>query len=240
MARFAGNDPDWDKDDDDDGLDDEGRDSKGDLVAPKRKKVPKQLPQIIEKRCKCCTSPFRNIIDRMLVIGLSYKTIADEFEHEGISRQNITNHHKKHITYQDRAIREILEEEARRVVENVDEVKTSLVTSRGFMQTMLMKSYQMMLDNSLKMEARDVIQMINLMEKMNEDSATVEKEELMREFNLFVRAVKTIIPQDMWNLIVYELDRLKSQEDSLISADLVTTHELPSASVTELEEDDTV
>jgi len=192
----------------------------------------KPRPQIVEPRCKVCQHAYRNIIDRMLVLGVSYNQIELEFASEGdnpVHRKNLSNHHKKHMTYEDRAIREVLEEEAKRIVENVDELKTTLVTSRGFMQTMLMKSYTMMMDGTLKTEARDVIQMINLMEKMNEDSATIEKEELMREFNLFAKAVKNIVPSEMWNLIVQELQRLNSLDKSIVSAHVIPKNELPSA-----------
>lgn len=221
MAVKFGRDDEDDKDDDDD--DGPKRPKRG-LIKPRN--------QISAPRCKVCQHPYRNIIDRMLVLGVSYNQVEAEFAQEGdtpVNRKNLSNHHKKHMSYEDRAIREVLEEEAKRVVENIDELKTTLVTSRGFMQTMLMKSYQQMLDGTLKTEARDVIQMINLMEKMNEDSATIEKEELMREFNIFVQAVKSIVPQEMWNLIVAETKKADQQERSIVSAYVIPKNELPSA-----------
>lgn len=221
--KFNGNDPDWDADDKDD--DEEKPKNRKALVRPR--------PQIVEKRCKVCMHAYRNVIDRMLVLGVSYAQIQIEFAQDdpaaSVNRKSLSNHHKKHMTYEDRAIREILEEEAKRVIENVDEAKQTLVTTRGFQTTMLVKAYQMMLDGTLKMEARDIITMIAQMEKMNDESAAVEKEELMREFNLFVKSVKAVVPLELWNDIVAELKRLESLEKSLVTAYVIPKRELPSS-----------
>lgn len=216
MARFGQH-----KDEDDDDSKPRGKRNLPILVAP----------QIVEPRCKCCVSPFRNTIDRLLVMGVSYATIAQEFETEQINRKNLSNHHKRHLSIEHRAIREILEEEAKRTIENVDEAKTTILTGRAWMTTALNKTFTMLLDGTLKIEGRDVVQMINLMEKMQNESATIEKEELLREYNLFATAVKKIVPSEMWNLIVYELERMAAQEKSLIQGTVMpdVTHELPSA-----------
>lgn len=237
MARFHGNDR---EDDDED--------------KPRRRESRVPVPvkaQIIEPRCRICQSKFRDSIDKLLILGISYASIARDFEDEGVNRKNLANHKTKHLSIEHRAIRELVEEQARQELENIDDAKTTILTGRAWMGTFLNKTFGMLLDGTLKMEARDVIQAINLMEKLNENSATIEKEAIMKEHTLFAQAVKKVVPMEMWNLILNEFEKLHSMEKNIIQGYVMpdmsaaVTHELPSADITVWdveveEEDDTV
>lgn len=216
--------------------------------APKKKgaRLPVlAMPQITEPRCKCCMSPYRSVIDRLLATGVPVSVIATNFEPENLSRANITNHRNKHLSIETRAIREIVEEEARRQIEDIDDVKTTLITGRSWMRTALMTSYTELLEGRLKFEGRDAIQMIALMEKMDEKSAGEEKEEMLREINLFSQAVKEVVPPAMFEDILRKFEDKLTVEDRIIAdfgrkiPDI--TQELPSATydLEAEEEDDT-
>lgn len=237
MARFHGNDR---EDDDED--------------KPRRRDARVPVPvkaQIIEPRCRVCSCAFRDSIDKLLILGISYAQIASDFEEFGVNRKNLANHKTKHLSIEHRAIRELVEEQARQEIENIEDAKTTILTGRAWMGTFLHKTFGMLLDGTLKMEARDVIQAINLMEKLNESTATIEKEAILKEHTLFAQAVKSVVPQEMWNNILDEFEKLHAKEKDIIQGYVMpdmsaaVTHELPSGDITvwdaaDEEEDDTV
>lgn len=178
---------------------------------------PPRIQKIVENRCNVCRSVYRDVIDKLLVMGVSYSEIARNFEEEGINRKNIANHHKRHVDVEQRAIREILEEEARRIGEEVEEGKTSIITQNAYMKVALMKSYQAIVDGRILPEPRDVVQMINLMEKQQERTAATQIEEMTREMNAFVRAVQQNVPRELWAVITTDFNRMLDVDQSLIA-----------------------
>jgi len=168
--------------------------------------------EIVEPRCSICKSKWRRTIDQLLVMGVPFSEIARQFEEEGITRRGLSNHKRKHLSVEQAAIRRVIEEKARQIGEDVDSTSRLLLTRRGYMEVALMKSYQSILDGTVVPEPRDIIQMISLMEKMEKDTASVQVDEMMRDFNAFTQAVKEIVGQGSYDKILFRFNRILEQD----------------------------
>lgn len=168
--------------------------------------------EIVEPRCSICKSRFRRTMDQLLVMGVPFSEISRQFESEGINRRSLSNHKRKHLSIEQAAIRQVIEEKARQIGEDVDNTKRSLLTRRGYMEVAMMKSYQSILDGTVVPEPRDVLGMIAMMEKMEKDTSSAQVDEMMRDFNAFTQAVKEIVGDNQYDLILNRFKGLLEQE----------------------------
>ena len=106
----------------------------------------------------------------------------------------------------------MIEEKARQIGEDVDNTKRSLLTRKGYMEVAMMKSYQSILDGTVVPEPRDVVAMISVMEKMEKDTASVQVDEMMRDFNAFTQSVKEVVGPDMYDRILGKFKNILEQE----------------------------
>lgn len=168
--------------------------------------------EISEPRCSICKSKFRRTIDQLLVMGVAFAEVSRQFEDEGITRRALSNHKRKHLSVEQAAIRQVIEEKARQIGEDVDNTKRLLLTRRGYMEVAMMRSYQAILDGTLVPEPRDIAHFISIMEKMDKDSAATQVDEMMRDFNAFTQAVKEVVGPDQYDKILYNFKRILEQE----------------------------
>lgn len=188
MARF--NSGKGDGDDDDDRQD--GR--RNEIVRASKH-------QIIEPRCNVCKSPHRKYIDMLLVAGVPFIELERQFEDQGISRRSMSTHKERHLNVEHAAIRQIIEDQAREQTKNIENTKRNLLTRRAVLQVAMQKAHADIVNGRTTVEPRDLVSMISLMEKMDEKTSAIEKEELTREFTAFQQAVKDIVPQLMWDQV---------------------------------------
>jgi replicative superfamily II helicase len=170
------------------------------------------VEEIVEPRCSVCKSKFRRTMDQLLVMGVAFSEISRQFETEGITRRALSNHKRKHLSVEQAAIRKVIEEKARQIGEDVENTKSLLLTRRGYMEVAMMKSYQSILDGTVVPEPRDIVHMISLMEKMEKDTAAVQVDEMMRDFNAFTQAVKEVVGQEDYDKIIYKFKNILDQE----------------------------
>ena len=170
------------------------------------------VDEIVEPRCSICKSRFRRTMDQLLVMGVPFSEISRQFEVEGITRRALSNHKRKHLSVEQAAIRQVIEEKARQIGEDVDNTKRSLLTRKGYMEVAMMKSYQSILDGTVVPEPRDVVAMISVMEKMEKDTASVQVDEMMRDFNAFTQSVKEVVGPDMYDRILGKFKNILEQE----------------------------
>lgn len=173
------------------------------------------VEEIVEPRCSVCKSRFRRTIDQLLAMGVSFSEIARQFEVEGVTRRALSNHKRKHLSIEQAAIRQVIEEKARQIGEDVDNTKRSLLTRKGYMEVAMMKSYQGILDGTIVPEPRDVVAMISLMEKMEKDTSAAQVDEMMRDFNAFTQAVREVVGNDKYDLILNKFKSILEQEKTI-------------------------
>jgi CYTH domain-containing protein len=157
-----------------------------------------ELPAIHEPRCKVCTSPYRNAIEKMLVAGGTYSEIARQFEFAGIERRSIAGHKEKHLNYEEAGIRQIIERQALMAQKNFEEGKERVITKQAYLQVALQKAYDQLLDNISEIPVKDAVSVIEMLSKMESQRYDVQVDELQIQFNAFLQAVKEVVPKEYW------------------------------------------
>lgn len=178
----------------------------------------KNVLEISESRCKVCKSQYRRAIDRLLTVGVSYAELARNFEQEGVTRRSLSTHKERHMSVTDKAVREIIEEQVRAMGEDVENTKQHILTRTAVLDVGIMKGYSGIVTGDIPIEARDLIQMVNLREKMAEKTAAIQMEETMREMNAFMQAVKAVVPEDMWLDVNEKFEHFLQQDKRIIDS----------------------
>lgn len=168
------------------------------LAAQKRKEaeIEQQVtapPIIFEPRCHCCTSPYRNFIDALLVKGASYSSISEKVPGEDgrkIDRRSVSLHSKEHLGYQQDALRKVLEEEADFQRQNYEEGIRGAFTHRGLLEVTLRKFQEDLMAGNVSVEARDALAVVQTLEKLNGETEAVAIDEMREQVDALVRAIK--------------------------------------------------
>lgn len=176
-------------------------DEHGQQKLPVKKVLKGGIPIVHEPRCKVCTSPQRNSIDRMLAAGFTYSEIERQFNNS-VSRKSIGLHSQKHLNYEEAAIREVIEKEALNAQRNYDEGVGRLVTKNAYLEVALQKAYDSLIKNDTMVEPKDAVKVIEMLQKLQDQNQTVALDELRVQFQYFMQAVKETIPKDQWVAIV--------------------------------------
>lgn len=182
---------------------------------PAKKVLKGGIPIVTESRCKVCTSPHRNAIDRLLASGFTYSEIERQFN-SAVPRRSISHHAKEHLNYEEAAIREVIEREALNAQRNYDEGVSRLVTKNGYLEVALQKAYDALVNNSTTVEPKDAVKVIETLTRLQEQGQTVALDELRVQFQYFMQAVKETIPKDQWeNIVDRTADLLRSSGRSV-------------------------
>lgn len=187
-----------------------------------------QPPQIYEARCHVCNSPHRNYIEGLLIKGANYAWIADNVpgaDDHKIDRRSVSSHAKKHMRYQDAAIRAILEEEAQTASQNYDEGVRGAITHRGVLEVALRKSYEDIISGVTTVEPRDMISLITTLQKMDEQREQIAVNELRAQVQAFVEAIKQETNPETWSRIFKRFKILLEDDD--IEVEVVDAPALP-------------
>ncbi len=172
-------------------------------------------PQIYEARCHVCTSPHRQYIESLLIKGANYVWIEQNVpgvDDGKIDRRSVSNHAKKHMAYKDAAVRAILEEEAQIASQNYDTGVRGAITHRGVLEVALRKAYEDIIAGVTTVEARDMIQLINTLQKMDEQREQVAVNELRAQVQAFVEAIRIETDPDTWGRIFARMKSLMTDE----------------------------
>jgi hypothetical protein len=150
-------------------------------------------PIVAVATCHVCQSPHRDWIERKLVQGHNYKSIAESIPDGSVSRKSIANHYKEHLAVDARAMRALLEEEASNLGQNVEEGVRGALTLRGMTEVLIRKAFHDAQDGLTTVEPRDMIQMIKLLNELNSSSGTAAVEEARLAIELFKEALQNVL-----------------------------------------------
>src|ERR1035437_6549017 len=150
-------------------------------------------PVITEPRCHVCQSDFRFWIERMLVKGLSYSSIARSLPEESVDRKSISHHFSEHMRLEDASVRAQLEEEADLLQQNYEEGVRGAFTQRGALDVLIRKAFDDAMNNVTTVEPRDMIQMIKAYNEMDTNTGTTAREEAMTAIRIFMTAIQNVL-----------------------------------------------
>ena len=174
--------------------------------------------EIVEPRCNICKSKWRRTVDQLLAIGVPYAEIARQFETEGFNRKSIANHRERHLSIEGAVVRQILEEKSKQMGEDIENGKKIILTRKGVLEVALMKGYQGVISGDTVVEPREMIGIVQQLEKMDETSSAAQVEELNLQFNAFLDSVKKIAPQSIWDQIVSEFEKQLGMRSEIINS----------------------
>lgn len=167
--------------------------------------VKANIPDIIqEPRCRVCQSPHRHYIDGLLAKGYNYSAIAKQVPSSGgrkLDRRSVGRHAKNHMDVESGAIRELLEHEAEQAGQNFVEGVRGAITHRGILEVTLRKAYERIMNGETEVEARDLIQIVTTLQKLDQDTGTVQVDQMRAELNAFLQAIREVVPEDYWPTI---------------------------------------
>jgi hypothetical protein len=149
--------------------------------------------QITEPRCGICKSTHRNDVDRYLSLGLSQAEVCrffDAYDGTKFSQKAMSIHTRKHLALHAHAVRSILEDEAKEIVGNIDDVKGFLLTKKATLKIGLQKAFESMMSGETLVEPDVMLKIIDKLESWERDDLSTTTDEMKREFNAFVNAVK--------------------------------------------------
>ncbi len=195
-------------------------------------------PVKVEPRCSVCNSPHRLWMERQLIRGVSYTTIANAIPDINVNtyRRALPNHYKNHMDLEGAQVRAIMEEEADLLQQNYDEGIKGAAAYRAALNMLIRKGFSDALDNITTVEPKDMIKLMELADKMDGTSATQMVEEAKAAVNIFMEAIRNVFSDNLdrntadflSEEIVKEVKRIREQ-NQLESKIENYMRELPSA-----------
>lgn len=174
-------------------------------------------PIIVEPRCTVCTSEHRQWIERQLIKGQGYQTIANHVPPDGegkkLSRKAIGNHSKNHMSIDRTVIRAELEAEADFLKQDYEEGIKGALSLRGMLNVIVRKAYDDHINGMTTTEIKDLIQLVKLMNEMNTDESSIKSEETEAALRIFLRAIQNVCSQETQHAIAAETARLRQLDD---------------------------
>ncbi len=178
--------------------------------------------EIVEPRCNVCKSKWRRTIDQLLVVGVPYKEIARQFEGEQLSRKSISNHRQKHLTIEDAVVRQVLEEKAKQMGEDIENGAKTILTRLGILDVAIMKGYSSVVTGAVPVEAADLVKLVALREKLEESSSSIQIQELEMNMQSFLDAVHNVVPKAFWKPIADEFEAILAKRGKMVDAYAIT------------------
>lgn len=175
------------------------------------------IAEVTEPRCHVCQSKYRRSIDRMIALGTSYAEIARQFGEE-VDRRSISTHAQKHLNYEEAAVREIIEEETRQAGENSELGVRGMRKRRVYLQTVVEKGMQALLDGNVTAEIKDTIGAIQELEKIDRHGQSAQVEQVERQFTAYMKAMSELCTEEQMAKIV---ERSREIFDNVVEGSVV-------------------
>jgi len=186
-----------------------------------------------QSRCGVCSHPAKFLIESMLIAAWSAPAIEAQFAETDhpVSATSIRNHAKRHLDYQERAIRNIVEQEAKLAQINEDAATESIVTNTAYLKILRQKGLEGLIDGSVSAEPRDVLRAVDLLEKLESAKEPARLAQFRLQYEAFQRAVEEVVPKELWAQIIEKLEQNLNRSDYEVASTAEEEDEaLPEAS----------
>ena len=160
--------------------------------------------------CKICTTSdaLKNIIDSLLLFPKSYKEvlqaiepIQDELGIDGkdrINYENIRNHQKRHLPFEKRLVREIVEKRARDKNRSILDAGERLLTAEAFYEVIVAKGWESLALGYEKPNINQTMHAMDMLHKLEQEGKDEYRpEELINQLDVILMAIREVLPADM-------------------------------------------
>lgn len=177
-------------------------------------------PQIWEPRCHICNSKFRALVDMLAAQGYRPSVIVrylKEVDEDSAKKtdlavnRSVSRHIKNHLNYEQDAIRKLVEEKAREAGIFADEAKATLITKGAVVERMIQKGWKQLSDEDSRVPYEFVLKAIEIQETMEKQTASLMVDQLTRQLQAIIQAVKEKAPEQIWSSII---DRAREIHDT--------------------------
>lgn len=169
------------------------------------------VPTKYEPRCHVCNSKLRNLVDMMAAHAYRPTAIArqlQEYDEElckksfDAVRKSVERHVKEHLNYEQEALRKLVEEKAREAGIFADEAKATLITRGAVLDRVVQKGWKQLSDEDARVPYEFVLKAIELQEQQENKTASLMVDQLSRQLNSIITAIKELVPDQQWAAIV--------------------------------------
>lgn len=160
--------------------------------------------RVVSPQCKVCTSDYRDQVDLWLARGYSMASIKRNFEQVGldISITSIARHRDNHLPMKLSSYREILEKNIDDYARAQGEGAIRIISGAAFLDVVVNKGFERMLDGTLAIEAKDVIKAIEVKAGMEEKGLDQIKEAFFTQMNSMRYAMEEILSEDQARQVI--------------------------------------
>jgi hypothetical protein len=173
----------------------------------------------VEPRCRVCrNTALSRKVNSLLTTGNSYAMVLRSIgedngkldERDRVTIDSIRNHTKRHFPVQNAAkatYRAILEQRAKQSgVDFVEGVGTA-ITPMAFLETVMVKSYESLVDSDTKVDVRTGMIAAGQLHAMIESLASgTSMADMLVKIDRVIKAVKSTVPESMWPEIVRKIE----------------------------------
>ena len=166
-----------------------------------------QFPVKFEPRCRTCRSEYREWIEKQLLLGRSYASIARELE--GLpseedtphpSWQNISSHvQNDHLPLPIATQRKIVERRAQEIGRSIETYSESLADYVTAARTVVNKGYEAIVEGRLEPDISDVMAASRFLHTVDQTAQEqVDESAWLDSTMVFFEAAQNYVPQEMW------------------------------------------
>ena len=179
---------------------------KGTEVAKKRPKRNYGPVEVTVKQCKVCMSPDRYEIEKLIILGMSQRKVIEFMKAAGQSfnKNSMSNHVRKHMSLKRQAVRRMIERQAAKQFENIEETADTLLTTRGILEVMRQRGAEQIIEGNVNVEPETLIRVMDKIDGMDSSEESEKLQEMMIELNCLLRAVQSVVPEPTWKQITQQ------------------------------------
>lgn len=185
--------------------------------------LPDGFVEIKEPKCKVCNCPWRREIDMNLAMGWSQAAVMRHYNQlveepsEEFTRQNISNHAKKHLSSRDAAVRRIYEERAKQIGFDIDEAENFIITKSAVLDTIVHQGLLSLRAGESVAEPREIIAALGMLDKLESEFRDQAVDEVMTEFRMFTEAVKLVVGEEQYEAIYNAFEALADGKKPVVT-----------------------
>jgi hypothetical protein len=109
---------------------------------------------------------------------------------------------------------------------DVEDTTDMLLTKRALLEIMIHKGYESILAGISVVEPKDLISVIDKLDKMEQEEQSASVDEMIRDFRAFADAVKTFVSEEAWQSI-YDRYEQNLRMDKLVPKALDSGKDFP-------------
>jgi hypothetical protein len=165
----------------------------------------------LEPRCRICRNDqVRTQVNDLLATGASYAMVLRALGDDNakleqrvrVTIDSIRNHANRHFPVQQVAratYREILERRAKENSVDFIEGVTTAITPLAFLETVMVKGYQTLVDEHTAVSYRDAMDAaLKLNEIARKDEGAMDRARMLADMGRIIEVVRTFIPAERW------------------------------------------